>query len=59
MIRVGVAPSIFIDPSYADALEHLDFVERVDGMTIRLEGADFLNAFERFNALHFLAPVVR
>lgn len=53
------AEVVFIDPSYADALEHLDFVERVDGRTIRLEGADFLKAFERFNALHFLAPVVR
>ena len=53
------AEVVFIDPSYADALEHLDFVERVDGRTIRLVGADFLKAFERFNALHFLAPVVR
>ena len=49
----------FIDPSYADTVEHLDFVTRVDGRTIRLEAEDFLQAFERFNALHFLAPVVR
>ncbi len=49
----------FIDPSYADTVEHLDFVTRVDGRTIRLEGKDVLQAFERFNALHFLAPVVR
>ena len=49
----------FIDPSYADTVEHLDFVIRVDGRTIRLEAEDFLQAFERFNALHFLAPVVR
>ncbi len=50
---------VFIDPSYADALEYLDFVTRVDGRTISLEAEDFLKAFERFNALHFLAPVVR
>jgi D-amino peptidase len=50
---------VFIDPSYADVLEHLDFVTRVDGRRIRLEGKDFLTAFERFNALHFLAPAVR
>ena len=49
----------FVDPSYADALEHLDFVNRVDGRTIRLGGEDFVQAFERFSALHFLAPVVR
>jgi len=49
----------FIEPSYADTVEHLDFVTRVDGRTIHLEGEDVLQAFERFNALHFLAPVVR
>jgi D-amino peptidase len=49
----------FVDPSYADTLEHLDFVSRVDGRTISLVGEDFLRAFERFSALHFLAPVVR
>jgi D-aminopeptidase len=50
---------VFTDPSYADTVEHLDYVTRVDGRTIRLEAADFLKAFERFNALHFLAGVVR
>ena len=50
---------VFTDPSYADTLEHLDFVTRVDGRTIRFEAADILKAFERFNALHFLAAVVR
>jgi D-amino peptidase len=49
----------FIDPSYADTIEHLDFVARVDGRTVRLEGQDVLQAFERFSALHFLAPTVR
>jgi D-amino peptidase len=53
------AEVVFTDPSYADGLEHLDFVERVDGRTIRLEAGDYLQAFERFNALHFLAPVIR
>ena len=50
---------IFVYPSYADTLEHLDFVKRVDGRTIRLEAENFFKAFELFNALHFLAPVVR
>jgi D-amino peptidase len=50
---------VFTDPSYADTLEHLDFVTRLDGRTIRFEAQDFLKAFERFNALHFLAPVVK
>jgi D-amino peptidase len=50
---------VFVDPSYADTVEHLDFVTRADGRTIRLEGEDFLRAFERFDALHFLAPAVR
>jgi D-amino peptidase len=54
-----IAEVVFTDPSYADPLEHLDFVSRVNGRTIRLEGADYLKAFERFSALHFLAPVIR
>jgi D-amino peptidase len=53
------AEVVFIDPSYADPLEHLDFVTRLDGRTIRVQGANYLQAFERFSALHFLAPVVR
>jgi len=53
------AEVVFTDPSYADALEHLDFVERIDGRTIRIQAPDYVQAFERFNALHFLAPVVR
>jgi D-amino peptidase len=50
---------VFTDPSYADTLEHLDLVERVDGRTIRLSAENYVQAFERFNALHFLAPAVR
>ena len=53
------AEVVFTDPSYADTLEHLDIVERIDGRTIRLEARDYLRAFERFDALHFLAPAVR
>jgi D-amino peptidase len=53
------AEIVFTDPSYADTLEHLDFVQRVDGRTIRVAAPDYRQAFERFNALHFLAPVVR
>jgi len=49
----------FVDPSYADAVEHLDSVERLDGRTIRLEAQDYLKAFERFDALRFLAGVVQ
>lgn len=49
----------FTDPSFADALEPLDFVARLDGRTIQFEAEDIRKAFERFNALHFLAPVVR
>ena len=50
---------VFTDPSCADTIEHLDFVTRVDGRTVEVEGEDFRRAFERFNALHFLAPSVR
>ena len=50
---------VFVAPSYADTLERLDFVTRVDGRTIRLEAEDLVKAFERFTALHFLAPVVQ
>ncbi|MCP4353704.1 MAG: M55 family metallopeptidase [Desulfobacterales bacterium] len=50
---------VFTDPSYADSLEHLDFVTRVDGRTVCLEAEDILKAFERFSALQYLAPVVR
>ena len=50
---------VFVDPSYADTVEHLDFVTRVNGRKIRLEADDIRQAFERFNGLHFLAPVVR
>jgi len=50
---------VFTDPSYADTIEYLDFVTRLDGRSVQFEADDFPKAFERFNALHFLAPVVR
>lgn len=49
----------FVDPSCADRVEHLDFVTRLDGRTITLEGKDFLKAFERFNAINFLTRARR
>ena len=47
------------DPALADGVENLDFVTRLDGRTVRIEGEDFVKAFHRFMALHFLAPVVK
>jgi D-amino peptidase len=49
----------FIDPSFADSAGLLPIVERLDGRTIRLQGRDYLEAFQLFNAVHFLAGVVR
>ncbi|MHB0876430.1 MAG: M55 family metallopeptidase [Anaerolineae bacterium] len=49
----------FTTPDLADTLEPLDFVRRLDGRTVAFDGADMQQAFERFSALHFLAPVVR
>lgn len=60
IIEAPVAVHVtFIDPSYCDAVEHLDFVTRLDGRRIVLEGEDFLKAFERFNAISFLARTAR
>jgi len=53
------AEVVFTDPSFADVLEHLEFVARTDGRTVRFGGADYLAAFECFSALHFLAGAVR
>jgi D-amino peptidase len=49
----------FIDPSYADCVEHLPFVTRTDGRQILLEADDFQSAFELVNAIQFLAGTVR
>lgn len=68
--RVGkVSPFVFkppietdvtyIDPSYADAVTNLPFVERVDGCRIRLVSDDYLEAFEIFDALYRVADSYR
>jgi D-amino peptidase len=50
---------VFTDPALADTVEYLDFVTRTDGRTIQVQGKDFVKAFERFNAVQFLAPMVK
>ena len=49
----------FVEPSYADNIAFLPFVERRDGRTVSFEADDYLQAFEMFNALHFLAGIRR
>jgi D-amino peptidase len=49
----------FVDPSFADCVEHLPFVTRIDGRRIGFVADDFQAAFELFNALQFLAGTVR
>ncbi|MBM3502154.1 MAG: aminopeptidase, partial [Armatimonadetes bacterium] len=49
----------FIDPSFADGVEHLPFVTRTDGRRIAFTADDFQAAFELFSALQFLAGAVR
>ena len=55
-VRVEI---VFTDPSYADTVSSLPFVQRMDGRTVSFEGADYRAAFELFNGLHFLAGAVR
>ena len=50
---------VWVDPSYVDTVEHLDFVSRLDGRTITYTADTYVEAFERFSALNFLAPNVR
>ena len=42
---------VFIDPSRADNLEYLPFIERVDGRTVTYTTDDFIEAFELFYML--------
>jgi len=49
----------FTDPSRADAVSQLPFAERLDGCSVAFEAADFVRAFELFNAIHFLASLFR
>ena len=44
---------------YADGVEHLPFVTRTSGRQVTFEAEDYGSAFELFNALQFLAGVVR
>jgi D-amino peptidase len=50
---------VFTTPVAADTVENLHFVQRVDGRTVTFEGGDFLEAFELFDGLHFLAGIGR
>jgi D-amino peptidase len=50
---------VFMTPCHADTLEHMEIVKRIDGCTISFEAVDILRAFEWFNAMTFLSPVVR
>ena len=43
----------YIDPSYADSVENLDFIKRVNGTTVTYEAIDFVRAFEIFNLIKF------
>jgi D-aminopeptidase len=45
------AEIVFIDPSCADNLEYLPFIERVDGRTVAYTTEDFIEAFELFYML--------
>ncbi len=49
----------FVDPTHADALEHLPFITRASGVDVSFEADDMAGAFELFNAIHFLAGSVR
>jgi len=49
----------FTDSSCADAVSHMPSVERLDGRTVAFNAAIFVQAFELFNALHFLAGLFR
>jgi len=50
---------VLSDPSSADAACLLPQLERVGGRTVRFQGQDYSEAFRLFNAMHFLAGVVR
>lgn len=53
------AEVVFIDPSCADNLEHLPFIERIDGRTIAFTTGDFAEAFELFNMVQFYGGNVK
>jgi D-amino peptidase len=43
----------FTDPTFADNLEPLPFIERIDGRTVTYTAPNFIDAFEIFNMLQF------
>jgi len=45
----------FTEPSLADIASYPPFVERVDGRTVAFTAPDFIQAFELFNAVRYLA----
>lgn len=49
----------FTDPSYADCVSNMPFVERIDGRKIAFKAPDMIQSFELFNSIQFLAGVVR
>jgi D-amino peptidase len=50
---------VFVDPTCADNLEYLPFIERVDGRTITFTTDDFVEAFELFNMVQFYGGSVK
>jgi D-amino peptidase len=50
---------VFVNPNYADNLEHLPFIERIDGRTITFTANDFIEAFELFNMAQFYGGIVK
>jgi D-amino peptidase len=49
----------FVNPMYADGVEHLPFVTRTSGRQVTFDGQDYGSAFELLNSVQFLAGVVR
>jgi len=50
---------VFADPTYVDNLEHLPFIERIDGRTVTFVTEDFVAAFELFNMVQFYGGSVK
>ena len=50
---------VFVDPSCADNLEYLPFIERIDGRAIAFTTDDFTEAFELFNMMQFYGGSVK
>ena len=50
---------VFANPSYVDNLEHLPFIERIDGRTMAFTTEDFIEAFELFNMAQFYGGSVK